>query len=242
MLRTRTILIGCLVPCLAATRTIAQADLPQDPISVDQATSTEAELFQDIPSVFGSAKYEQNITETTPTSTSGNIDSITRVRFSVTDTGIGIAPDTYVRIFPPFVQADGSSTRKYGGVGLGLAICRQFGEPNGRSHRRGERTGPWQRLSVYHPLECRSDASVASPPRLDSEQPSANTTDASGHPHSCVLFSRAAQDTLRKITPPNLWPPTQSAMCRDAMTPCNAWSNRFSLTPHPTASGSSAIS
>jgi PAS domain S-box-containing protein len=53
-------------------------------------------------------------------------DSKPCIRFEVEDTGIGIATESQQKIFEPFFQEDGGTSRKYGGTGLGLTIARKF--------------------------------------------------------------------------------------------------------------------
>jgi signal transduction histidine kinase/CheY-like chemotaxis protein/ABC-type amino acid transport substrate-binding protein len=54
-----------------------------------------------------------------------------RINFTVRDTGIGISPEHQEQIFKPFVQADATTTRNFGGTGLGLTICKQLVETMG---------------------------------------------------------------------------------------------------------------
>jgi two-component system, sensor histidine kinase and response regulator len=75
------------------------------------------------------------------------------VRFSVRDTGIGIAPDAVPRIFQPFTQADASTTRRFGGTGLGLSISRQIVEAMGGTLQAESREGEGSTFRFELPVQ-----------------------------------------------------------------------------------------
>src|SRR5262249_61013819 len=57
------------------------------------------------------------------------LDGLRReIHFAVRDTGIGIPPERFDRLFKVFSQVDTSTTRRYGSTGLGLAICKRLTE------------------------------------------------------------------------------------------------------------------
>ena len=84
-----------------------------------------------------------------------------RLRLRVRDTGIGITPEAQTRLFAPFIQADSSTSRRYGGTGLGLAISRRLAELMGGSIALESRVGQGSIFTVDLPFAVSVDGSSA---------------------------------------------------------------------------------
>ena len=103
------------------------------------------------------------------------VDDCPYLDFSVEDSGIGIQPEAYDRLFKPFSQADSSISRKFGGTGLGLAISKRLAEAMGGSLTVISTPGQGSTFTFRFPLEASDHPRAAdtNPPQ-SAEQPSDN--------------------------------------------------------------------
>ena len=88
---------------------------------------------------------------------------------TISDTGIGIAPDVLPKLFQKFVQADSSTTRRFGGTGLGLTICREIARLMGGTITAESRLGEGTVFRVRLPLTWVGPASVLPSPPAPTE-------------------------------------------------------------------------
>ena len=86
------------------------------------------------------------------------------IEFAVADTGIGLTPEQLARLFQSFSQADASTSRRYGGTGLGLVISRRFAQMMGGDIRAESGPGRGSVFTVRLPRVARAQPVAAAPP------------------------------------------------------------------------------
>ena len=120
------------------------------------------------------------------------------IQFQVTDTGIGMTPEQLGKLFQRFVQADASTTRRFGGTGLGLALTRAFCRMLGGDIGVDSEPGKGSTFTIRLPADLRRALSAESqPPDAEPEQ-----SEATAEPASLVLViddDSAARDLISRF-------------------------------------------
>jgi signal transduction histidine kinase/CheY-like chemotaxis protein len=99
------------------------------------------------------------------------------VAFTVKDTGIGMTPDQINKVFDPFTQADASTTRKYGGTGLGLALSRRFAHMMGGEIELESEYGKGSTFRMLLPANASASTDVAAARAIEEPRGTDNSQD-----------------------------------------------------------------
>jgi PAS domain S-box-containing protein len=117
-----------------------------------------------------------------------------RVRISVTDTGCGIEPDLLPRVFDAFEQGDATRARRFGGLGLGLAICKALVRAHGGTISVAS-DGPGQGATFAVDLPC-----VPRPTTHDRSAPPSLTAEQTSHRSLRMLIIEDHPETLKILS------------------------------------------
>lgn len=123
-----------------------------------------------------------------------------RLRFTVTDTGIGMAPEQLQRLFKPFQQLDSTLTKSYEGVGLGLAITQKLCELMGGSIEVRSDPGLGTTFSVELPFGQYQDSETATSGRLAVFDPDGDAGRSLAHRLMRLGFTVAQFTELESLT------------------------------------------
>ena len=110
------------------------------------------------------------------------------ISVSVSDTGIGMTPEQARGIFEPFTQADSSTTKQYGGTGLGLTISKRFCEMMGGSIQVESEQGKGTTFIVMIPAVVKSAKTKQERPKAEEPLPAIPVTDERGSPNTVLVI------------------------------------------------------
>ena len=146
-------------------RQVIEADVPETLVA------DRTRLLQVLINLVGNAiKFTEAGTVTVEVRTATLGDGQAGIRFAVIDTGIGIPPEAQARIFDAFEQADSSTTRRFGGTGLGLALSRNLVRRMGGELTVESTPGKGSRFAFTLPMAPPlGDAAEVSPPAVRAE-------------------------------------------------------------------------
>ncbi len=169
-----------LAPVVAANTNRIELQIPRDTVRMH---TDQTKLRQILFNLLSNAcKFTENgvITVKVELDAAGS-----EVVLAVHDSGIGMTPEQLARLFQPFTQADASTTRKYGGTGLGLTISKHFAQMMGGDIAVTSRLEEGSTFTVRLPVDARA-AAAATPAQKSGPQealePSALTMPAAELP------------------------------------------------------------
>jgi PAS domain S-box-containing protein len=127
----------------------------------------------------------------------------TALRFTVTDTGIGIPSEKLARVFERFTQADSSTTRRFGGSGLGLTICRRLVELMGGRIWVESEVGQGSVFAFAVPFEIWAETNRPAPAPMGEGPapplPALNILLAEDSPDNCTITMAYLADTPYRV-------------------------------------------